>query len=163
MYCQKLSKIISLATLSSPLLLNVPQIPDSAIAQYPCWGVLRENADGFVYVDIDDNYIHELIHFIEGEGYQEPPYFGQPELVGAHISVMYSNEERMGPIAEEGQIIHFTPLECRVIQPPNWEAIEDVFLIEVYAPELDLIRAKYGLPEFAFGYHITVGVKPKLP
>ena len=29
------------------------------------------------------------------------------------------------------------------------------------APELDLIRAKYGLREPEFGYHITIGIKPK--
>lgn len=153
------TKIISLSLLLSS---STPQIPDSAIAQYPCWGILRENAEGFVYVDVDDNYIHELIHFIEGNGYEEPPYFGRSDLVGAHITVVHANEGRPGKIAEEGQVIHFTPLECRIIQPPNWEAIENVYLIEVVAPELDAIRAKYGLPKFEFGYHITVGVKPKL-
>lgn len=163
MYCEKVSKIISLAVLSSPFILSpfTPQIPDSAIAEYPSWGILRENTDGFIYVDVDDNYIHELIHFIEGEGYQEPPYFGGSELVGAHISVVYANEERMGSLAEEGQIIHFTPRECRVVHPPHWNGVEDVYLIEVDAPELDLIRAKYGLPKVEFGYHITIGIKPK--
>ena len=156
-----LSKIFALAINASPLAFGaIPQIPESAIAQYPCWGTLRESEDGFVYLDIDDNYIHQLIHFIEDDGYQEPPYFGQTELVGAHISVAYAKEERVGKIAEEGRVIHFTPIECKIVQPPNWEGIEGVYIIEVDAPELDLIRAKYGLPKFEFGYHITIGVKP---
>lgn len=156
-----LSKIFALAITVSPLAVSATaQIPESAIAQYPCWGTLRESADGFVYLDIDDNYIHQLIHFIEDDGYEEPPYFGQPELVGAHISVVYAKEERVGKIAEEGRVIHFTPLSCRTVQPPNWEGIDRVYMIEVDAPELDLIRANLGLPKFAFGYHITVGIKP---
>jgi hypothetical protein len=126
------------------------------------WGILRENEAGFVYVDIDDSYIHELIHIIEGSGYEKPPYFGEPNLVGAHITVIYATEERKGKIVELGKIIHFTPIACTIIQPANWEGIEGACIIEVEAPELDQIRAKYGLPKFEFGYHITIGVKKKV-
>lgn len=129
--------------------------------QHAYWGVLRENEEGFVYLDIDDNYIHQLIHYIKGSGYEKPPYFGEPHLVGAHISVIYAAEEKKGEIAEEGKVIYFTPLECKIVQPPNWEGIEGACIIEVDAPELDKIRAKYGLPKFEFGYHITIGVKKK--
>jgi hypothetical protein len=156
----KISKILAFAVITSPLALNsIPHIPESAIAQYPCWGILRESENGFVYLDLDDAYIHELIHFIEDDGFEEPPYFGKPGLIGAHISVVYPNEERSEGTIELGQMIQFTPLECKIIHPLKWEGVEEVYLIEVDAPELDLIRAKYGLPKAEFGYHITVGVK----
>ncbi len=139
--------------------LEHPQIPDSAIAQLPSFGTLCEDENGFVYIDLDDRYIHELIHFIETVGFEEPPYFGEPGLVGAHISVIYANEPRKGEIEECGKVISFTPLQCKIVHPLNWDGIEKVFLIEVDAPELDLIREKYGLPKNQFGFHITIGVK----
>lgn len=37
----------------------------------PKSGVLK-HVEGFLYVDIDDAYIHKLITFIEEEGYEEP-------------------------------------------------------------------------------------------
>ena len=147
--------------LASAPRLEIPQIPDSAIAQFPYCGVLKEDDNGFVYLDVDDDYIHELIHFIDSEGFEEPPYFGKPELVGAHISVIYAADAREMNIEECGRVFHFTPLECKIVQPPNWSDIESVYLIEVDGPELDLLRAKYGLPKNEFGFHITIGVKPK--
>jgi len=188
----KINELISLAMITSPMTMNAilpeksailsreptslrssmrrmqyllvapPQIPDTAIAQYPCFGVLKENADGFVYLDVDDDFIHELVHFIEPDGFVEPPYFGKTELVGAHISVMYVGEERMGNIAECGQVFSFTPLECKIVQPPRWDGVESAFLIEVSSPELDQLREKYGLEKYEFGFHITVGIKPKI-
>lgn len=127
-------------------------------------GVLKSE-DGFLYVDIDDAYIHKLITFLEEEGFQEPPYFGKPGLVGAHISVAYYDEARelgLGEIEECGQLIVFTPKKCQVVHPPKWKETESLYIITVEAPELDRIRKKYGLPRREHEFHITVGIKPKV-
>ncbi len=134
-------------------------IPDSAIAQYNWEGTLKECGDGFVYIDLDDGFIHDLIHYIEPDGFIEPPYFGKTGLIGAHISVIYADEIRNGAIEELGQTFSFTPIECKIVHPPDWSDVEDLYLIEVDAPELDLIRKKYGLEKRELGFHITIGVK----
>lgn len=132
--------------------------------QLPHWGILK-NSDGFIYVDLDDGYIHKLTPFIQQQGFEEPPYFGSPDLVGAHISVVYPDElTKYGikEISELGEKIHFSLTGCNVVHPPNWEEIEEVYFIAVDAPELDEIRQKYGLPKRRYEFHITIGVKPKL-
>ena len=129
----------------------------------PKSGVLKLS-EGFLYVDVDDAYIHKLISFIEEQGYEEPPYFGGPEMAGAHISVVYAEESKeygLGEIEECGMTIAFTPKECQVVHPSKWKKVEAVYLIVVEAPELDRIRVKYGLPKREYDFHITVGIKPK--
>lgn len=140
----------------------------SGVLQYaekslPHSGVLQ-NSSGFVYVKVDDEYIHKLIPYIQKEGFEEPPYFGNENLVGAHITVVYPDEMKtfeIKEIQESGKIIHFTPKRCEIVQPPKWQDIEEVYFIVIESPELDLIRAKYGLPKREYEFHITIGVKPQ--
>ena len=159
--------LIALFTLSFAEEISAPSC--SAILSYveqnlPHHGTLK-NSDGFVYVDLDDDYIHKLIPFIQQDGFQEPPYFGDGGLVGAHISVMDSEETAkygIKEIKEYGEEISFIPQECQVVHPLKWKKMDEVYFIVVEAPELDEIRGKYGLPKREYAFHITVGVKPKM-
>ena len=126
-------------------------------------GVLK-NENGFIYVDVDDAYIHKLVTFLEKEGFEKPPYFGRPGLVGAHITVIYSYETAkygIEEIEECGKKISFKIKECQIIQPPSWDA-EELCLLVIEAPELNRIRYKYGLPKQKYPFHITIGIKPKM-
>lgn len=159
--------VIALFTLSFAEEIPVPSC--SAILSYieqnlPHHGTLR-NSSGFVYVDLDDDYIHKLIPFIQQDGFQEPPYFGNADLVGAHISVMDSEETvkyGIQEIQEYGEEISFFPQACQVVHPLKWKKMDEVYFIVVEAPQLDEIREKYGLPKREYAFHITVGVKPKM-
>ena len=53
---------------------SCPEILHYIEKELPHHGTLR-NSDGFVYVDLDDDYVHKLITFIQQDGFQEPPYF----------------------------------------------------------------------------------------
>ncbi|MBS3904290.1 MAG: hypothetical protein KGZ39_03065 [Simkania sp.] len=131
--------------------------------QLPHCGVLKES-NGFVYLDVTDDYIHKLISIIQENGFEEPPYFGSSELVGAHITVVYQNEAKkygVGEIQEQGETICFTPKGCKVVHPPHWQEVDEIYLVVIEAPELDRIRKKYGLPRREYDFHITIGVKPK--
>jgi hypothetical protein len=142
---------------------HCPQVIDYAEHKLPHCGVLKMTKT-FVYVDLDDAYIHSLIPFIQEEGFQEPPYFGNPYTEGAHISVVYPDEmEKYGikKIPECGELIYFTPKACKIEHPPKWKGIDEVYFIVVEAPQLEMIRKKYGLPLQNFDFHITIGVKPK--
>ena len=139
------------------------QIMDYVEKKLPHCGVLKMTPT-FVFVDLDDAYIHSLTPFIEQDGFQEPPYFGDPYTEGAHISIMYSEEVKkygIKKIAECGEVIHFTPKTCEIVHHSTWKEMEEIYLIVVDAPELDKIRKKYGLPPLNFPFHITIGVKPK--
>lgn len=128
----------------------------------PNSGTLKAG-NGFIYVDVDDKYVHDLIQFIEKSGFQKPPYFEDSNLVGAHITVVYPDEMKkynLDQISESGTTIHFDPVECKLITPPNWKEIDKVYCIVVNSPQLDEIREKYGLPIREYRFHITIGVKP---
>ena len=127
------------------------------------YGILK-NSGGFIYVDIDDEYIHKLVTFIQQEGFEEPPYFGNADLVGAHITVVYPSEVNqygIGKIEECGEIIYFTPKECKIVIPPKWSNVKEVYFVVVESPEIERIRQKYGLPKREYDFHITIGVKTK--
>ena len=120
----------------------------------------QKRLDGFLYVDLDDNYIHSLVDFIRDQGFQEPPYFGE-KLIGAHITVAYPNEIRNQIMEECGMPVSFTLRECQIVHPPRWKEVEEVYLIVVDAPMLDQLREKYGLSKRQYDCHITIGVKLK--
>lgn len=126
----------------------------------PLTGELK-TLDGFVYVDLDDNYIHTLVDFIRDQGFQEPPYFGE-KLIGAHITVFYPSELKNQISEECGVAVSFTLRECQIVHPPCWQDVEEVYLIVVDAPLLDHIREKYGLPKRQYDFHITIGIKTKV-
>jgi hypothetical protein len=131
------------------------RVLDYAEKTLPHSGVLKKS-NGFVYVDVDDAYIHELISFIQEEGFEEPPYFGKPPLCGAHISVMYAHEtDDINDVEECGETMDFTIRQCMV-----WHSFsgKEIYVILVDAPRLNGIRKKYGLSPDA-DFHITLGVK----
>jgi hypothetical protein len=143
--------------------IDCPQIIEFAQKNLPHCGVLKMS-NGFVYVDVDDAYVHDLVGFIQDQGFEEPPYFGKVYSAGAHISVMYKDETAqygIQKIDECGQKICFTLKSCQVVHPPTWKEIDEVYLIVVDAPELHRIRKKYGMPR-GYAFHITIGVKPKV-
>ena len=136
------------------------KILDYVDNQLPHCGVLK-NSQRFVYVAVDNDYIHKLVTFINEAGFEEPPYFG--DLVGAHLSVIYPDEVKnygIGAIEECGEIIYFTPQGCKIVPPETMQGVEAMYVIVVEAPQLDWIRKKYGLPQKKYPFHITIGVKP---
>src|ERR1700761_8265717 len=72
---------------------NILQLNDS-LSKLPKTGLLKRNALGLTYLDIDDNYIHQIFPLIKDNEIMKPEYFGD-DLVGAHISVIYPSEETL--------------------------------------------------------------------
>jgi len=127
----------------------------------PQYGILKSQ-NGFLYVDVDDKYVYNLIPFLEKEGFEMPPNFGKKDLVGAHImvaSAYETNRHGIRSVNELGEKIDFTLKGCSAVQPPQGQGIDEVYFIFVDAPVLDQIRKKYGLPEKEYDYHIAIGVK----
>lgn len=130
--------------------------------ELPHWGTLTQlKSDGFVFVNVSNDYIEKLLQILEADGFMSPIQFDGPDPIGAHISVIYGSEAaRIGNILEEGQVISFTIKDCILVQPNGWNEIEQVYCIVVDAPELDQLRESYGLPKKLYDFHITIGVKP---
>jgi len=128
-------------------------------------GTLEQDRYGFVYVNLDDDFIFKLYDLIEDQGFVPPPYFGHSEMHGAHISVIYPGEVqhyKIGKVTEVGNEIKFCCKKSEIVQPKNWRGVSDAYVIEVEAPSLAKIRKKYGLPKAAHKFHITIGIKRPL-
>jgi Swiss Army Knife, 2H phosphoesterase domain len=140
--------------------------------ELPHEGTLRQ-VGCFVYVDLDDGYIHQLIRLISEEGFEEPPYFEPTEKaasigshiigVGAHISVMYPDEISEDTVIEEaGEVVSFGPVRCHVVRPPRSGRMgiaDEAYVLVVDAPRIRQIREKYGLTPEGHKLHITIAVR----
>ncbi|GAB5411344.1 MAG: hypothetical protein ChlgKO_04580 [Chlamydiales bacterium] len=125
-------------------------------------GILK-NTNGFVYLDINDNYIFDLVPLIQETGFKSPPYFGKEGLVGAHISVIFPDELNDIEIDECGEEFSFRLMNCIAIAPEQYKGLIKFYLLIVEAPELNSLREKYGLEKSEHNFHITIGLKQKCP
>lgn len=129
--------------------------------ELPHYGILKKiDSDGYLYVDLDNEYIFGLIKFIENERYVPPMEFDEEAPIGAHISVIYSNQGTPEIIEECGIPFHFRITGCQIVKLTSWPGVSEVYILVVEAPELDQIREKYGFPKVEHPFHITIGVKP---
>lgn len=137
-----------------------PQVVELAKEYLPQEGELIAKPDGFVYLKVNDSYIHTLFPLLglEEDGFTEPPYFRTKDAPGAHISVFYVNEH-VKP-EEVGQKFKFELKKIVIVQP---EHDTRYAILEVDSPQLEGLRKKYGkttkLKNHEF--HISIG-KQKL-
>ena len=133
---------------------------DYIFENLPEYGTLTQDSEGFVYIDIPNDYVYKLFPMIGEKGFVEPPYFG-PGQHGANISVIYANEAKENniKIKEDGQTIYFSPKACEVVKPGKWKEVDQVYIITVDAPALNKLRKRYGLRDAAYPFHITIGIK----
>jgi hypothetical protein len=127
-------------------------------------GVLKQESNGFVYLKIEDAFIHNLVPYIAKQGFESPPYFG-PGMIGAHITVINAEEFQshgLTHIEECEQAFDFVPLSCQVVYPPHWPGVEAAYIVVIDAPSINQLRQKYGLTPTQFQPHITLGIKPKV-
>jgi hypothetical protein len=131
--------------------------------ELPNYGTLKLGHTGLIYLDVSDDYITELVKFIESDGFLDSTCLDGPNTIGAHISVISAKEAKLlKNIKELGHEFFFTIKDCIKVRPPNWQAVDELYILVVEAPELDAIRQNYGLPKKQHAFHITIGLKPKL-
>jgi hypothetical protein len=134
------------------------QVVEYAREHLPMEGQLKVKSDGFVYLKVDDAYIHNLFPMLElqKDGYREPPYFRTREAPGAHMSVFYENEHVVPE--EAGQTFHFELKDIVIVKPSKHDRYA---VLVVESPELEKLREKYGLSPKLLGhdFHITLAKK----
>lgn len=143
---------------------HAERVVEYATSHLPLYGTLK-NEKGFIYLDIDDRYIHALVPLIAKLGFEAPPYFGGKGLVGAHISLIYAEEfekYHLKEIKECGKKFAFTLKDCEVVyinSETRLKGAEELYYMIVNCDELKEVRHKYGLEASPYGLHITIGVK----
>ncbi len=139
-----------------------PQVIEQVL-QFEQKGILKQKDNGYLYVDVSNDYIKYALPLIEAAGKLVPPsHYTSKKGIGAHISVMYENEQiinEIWEIKELGQEFNFTVKELRTVKLNNNQKMKKLWLIAVEAPELERLRESYGLSPKLKGhdFHITVG------
>lgn len=128
-------------------------------------GILKQKDNGYLYVEVSNDFIAEALALIEAPGKIVPPrHYTSKKGIGAHISVMYENEQidnEIWDIKELGQEFTFTVMELRTVKLYKDKQLKKLWLIAVDAPELEHLRESYGLSPRLKGhnFHITIGTQ----
>lgn len=139
--------------------LKFPKIIHAA-EHLPSQGNTQITKNNLFYLNIDDDYIHQLFPLLNDERIKKPDYFGE-KSAGAHITIIYP---------EENKKIHVDDLQHKysffakdIVAAEIGQKTYYVLLIE--SASLLRLRKKYNLPEllsfkgYSIGFHITIGVK----
>jgi hypothetical protein len=141
---------------------NQPQVIDKVV-QFPQKGILKQKDNGYLYVEVSKDFIAETLSLIQAEGKIVPPrHYTSKKGIGAHISVIYENEQILNEIweiKELGQEFTFTVAELRTIKLNKNNKVKKLWLLAVVSPELERLRESYGLsPKLKnHDFHITIG------
>lgn len=129
-------------------------------AKLPTTGTLAASDTGLVYLDISDDYIHQLFPLLENKNnlILKPDYFNK-YLIGAHITVIYTEENKLISSDHLGEKHNFQIKD--LIQMHINSKI--YYALSVESPSLLELRRKHGLPDklnfkgHKVGLHITIG------
>jgi hypothetical protein len=130
----------------------------------PLSGTLIQDERGFVFLNVVNEYIYELMPFIDSTSLTLPPYFEGLFKHGAHVSVILPNELKDEFRSELlGKEINFSVTGCYSTSPENWLEIEKVWFLNLESPELNLLRKSMDLSSYLFDqqFHITIAVKKR--
>ena len=136
-----------------------------AIKHLPREDWVAQNPSGMVFIDLDDDWIFSLENLLAEYGYEIPPYFYQPQPVGAHITLVTAEEAKkkglVGREVEVGKKVKFTVSKCHVSFPRNRSyGLEARFKIKVKGKGLERIRKQMlGRVVPRGGFYIVVGVR----
>lgn len=159
---------ILIATFSTPISAAVDYCVEDQplvieqVLQFEQKGILKQKDNGYLYVDVSNDYIKFALPLIEAPGKLIPPsHYTSKKGIGAHISVMYENEQIINEIwevKELGQEFTFTVKELRTVKLNNNNQMKKLWLLAVEAPELERLRESYGLSPKLKGhdFHITL-------
>jgi len=169
-FIQKFFVIVILTTsLVSPVFAaedyhveNQPQVIEKVV-QLEQKGILKQKDNGYLYVEVSRDFIAEALLLIDAQGKIVPPqHYTSKKGIGAHISVMYEDEQILNEIweiKELGQEFTFTVMELRTVKLNKNNKVKKLWLLAVAAPELEKLRESYGLSSRLKGhdFHITIG------
>ncbi len=125
-------------------------------------GILKQKENGYLYLQVTDEFITEILPLIECEGKIFPPRFTKQNGIGAHVSVMFEGERfknQIWDVEELGQAFCFYVKELRTVKVCHHGKVRKLWVLVVDAPELEQLRASYGLPNKIKKreFHITIG------
>lgn len=125
-------------------------------------GKLSENSKGFIYVEVQDGFIEELLPFIDNPNAKPAPYLGNYTTPSSpHIPVILVTERQAKEIAEVkevGEEVPFEILGLHSVSPHNWPKVDRVWFLTVLSSRLEEIRRRYRLPPRIGGHDFIIAI-----
>lgn len=118
--------------------------------------VIQQNE--YSFLKIKDEYIHELYKLLDNTKAQKPDYFSKPEMIGAHITIAYPEENITLHTDDIGKSHSFSIKNFSHVTLGN----KQYLVLIISSPSLIELRAKYNLPSkpsykgVAIDFHITI-------
>ena len=140
-------------------ILKLPELMKAA-KQLQAMGSTQKTANNLFYLNIDDNYIHQLFPLLNDEEIKKPDYFAE-KSAGAHITITYPEENksiRKNDLQQEHSFVIKNIVAAEI-------GTKTYYAILVDSPSLLQLRRKYKLPDllnfkgYSIGFHITIGYK----
>jgi len=141
--------------------LDNPKLINRAL-ELPSTGYLFTSSENLIYLDVDNEYIHQLFPLLKNKQVKKPNYFGG-DLIGAHISTIYPEENIRIHKEDLGQKHEF---KVKGIFTAKLH-FKKYYVLIIESSTLLELRRKYGLSDMPFfnGYfvdfHITIAVSQK--
>ncbi len=122
----------------------------------PNQGILKQKENGFVYLDVPNEFITAIVSLLDHEGILRARPTAS-RSIGAHISVFHEKENLVPE--ELGALFSFDFKEIRSFTLHTRDGLKKLWVIAVDSPELENLRQKYGCSPKLKGYdfHITLG------
>lgn len=143
---------------------NSPSICAYARCALPKKGILRQDNQGFVYLELPNDFITTLFPLINDCMCKTMPLH-QIEPSPAHIPVILPHEwatkKGWGEIKEIQQAISFEITQLSSLSPKRWFGVEKVYFLNVKSPELEQLRQRYQLPSLIRGHDFLIAIAYK--
>jgi hypothetical protein len=137
------------------------------VVQPECVAELKQAKNGFIYLDIPDEYLSSLIELCDDPNVKLPPYFGSGKA-GAHVSVILSDEMHSRPgftLPEIGKKFSFRITHMEALKPDDWNGVDKVYFLALSSPELEALRSRHHFSSkiMDHDFHLTFGIKNSAP
>jgi hypothetical protein len=128
---------------------------------FPKNGTLRQDPEGFVYLELPDHFITEIYPLLYDQECEAIPLHDL-EPSPAHIPVILSHEwaqkKGWGEISALETHFSFEITRLCSLKPKRWPGIAQVYFLEIKSQELENFRERHLLPSRIRGHHFHVAI-----
>ncbi len=127
-------------------------------------GILKQDSEGFIYLELPDEFITDLFPLIHDRECEAVPLY-QIEPSPAHIPVVlpheWSQKKGWGEIKEMDESFSFEVKGLNSLRPKRWPGVDKVYFLEIISPSLERLRERLLLPSLIRGhpFHVAIAFK----
>lgn len=130
----------------------------------PNQGILRQDSEGFVYLELPDAFITELFPLISDQECEVVPLYSlepSPAYIPVILPHEWAQRKGLGEIKELETTFSFEITRLSSLKPKRWPGIEKAYFLSLKSPQLEAFRERCLLPSFIRGHEFHVAIAYK--